>query len=122
MSNREEIHKFFNINEINRLQRCAKNKDKKEIIKWGQAYDKFLHDKYSEAYEKQFVEWLKQASKDIDVAIIYTLHFNENLKFGKKRLQSFMDDFRETMRSIYKSEFDSEEYLKMLKEDGIDIE
>lgn len=28
-----EYIKLFNTNELNRLQRCAKNKDKKEIIK-----------------------------------------------------------------------------------------
>ena len=116
-----EYIKFFNTNELNRLQRCAKNKDKKEIIKWGQEFEAMLNKKFYDIYKKQYMIWLEETFKDLDTALMYTLHFNESTKFGNKRLKSVMDDLGVTMKGFYKQEFNREDYNKMLKEDGIKI-
>lgn len=113
--------KMFDTNELNRLHRCAKNKDKKEIIKWGQEFEDRLNKKYYEIYKKQYMIWLEETFKDLDVALMYTLHFNESTKFGNKRLKSVMDDLAVTMRGFYRKEFSRKEYNKMLKDDGIKI-
>lgn len=116
-----EYIKMFDTNELNRLHRCAKNKDKKEIIKWGQEFEDRLNKKYYEIYKKQYMIWLEETFKDLDVALMYTLHFNESTKFGNKRLKSVMDDLAVTMRGFYRKEFNRKEYNKMLKDDGIKI-
>lgn len=116
-----EYIKIFDTNELNRLQRCAKNKDKKEIIKWGQEFEDRLNKKYYEIYKKQYMIWLKETFKDLDVALMYTLHFNESTKFGKKRLKSVMNDLVVTMQGFHKKEFNRKEYNKMLKDDGINV-
>ena len=116
-----EYIKFFNTNELNRLQRCAKNKDKKEIIKWGQEFEAMLNKKYYEIYKKQYTIWLEETFKDLDTALMYTLHFNEQTRFGNKRLKSVMEDLGMTMRGFYRKEFNRKEYNKMLKDDGINI-
>lgn len=113
--------KMFDTNELNRLHRCAKNKDKKEIIKWGQEFEDRLNKKYYEIYKKQYMIWLEETFKDLDVALMYTLHFNESTKFGNKRLKSVMDDLAVTMRGFYRKEFNRKEYNKMLKDDGINV-
>lgn len=117
----EDYIKMFDTNELNRLHRCAKNKDKKEIIKWGQEFEDRLNKKYYEIYKKQYMIWLEETFKDLDVALMYTLHFNESTKFGNKRLKSVMDDLAVTMRGFYRKEFNRKEYNKMLKDDGINI-
>lgn len=116
-----EYIKFFNTNELNRLQRCAKNKDKKEIIKWGQEFEAMLNKKFYDIYKKQYLIWLEETFKDLDTAMMYTLHFNEYTKFGNKRLKSVMDDLAVTMRGFYKGEFERKDYNKMLLDDGINI-
>lgn len=116
-----EYIKMFDTNELNRLHRCAKNKDKKEIIKWGQEFEDRLNKKYYEIYKKQYMIWLEETFKDLDVALMYTLHFNESTKFGNKRLKSVMDDLAVTMRGFYRKEFNRKEYNKMLKDDGINV-
>ena len=116
-----DIVKMFDTNELNRLQRCAKNKDKNEIRKWGQDFEHRVNEKYYELYKKQYVIWLEETFKDLDIALMYTLHFNEYTKFGNKRLKSVMDDIAETLRGFYKGEFKREEYKKMLKDDGIKL-
>ena len=116
-----EYIKLFNTNELNRLQRCAKNKDKKEIIKWGQEFEAMLNKKFYDIYKKQYMIWLEETFKDLDTALMYTLHFNEYTKFGNKRLKSVMDDLSITMRGFYKGEFERKDYNKMLTDDGINI-
>lgn len=117
----DNISKMFDTNELNRLHRCAKNKDKKEIIKWGQEFEDRLNKKYYEIYKKQYMIWLEETFKDLDVALMYTLHFNESTKFGNKRLKSVMDDLAVTMRGFYRKEFNRKEYNNMLKDDGINV-
>lgn len=117
----DDIVKMFDTNELNRLQRCAKNKDKNEIRKWGQDFEHRVNEKYYELYKKQYVIWLEEIFKDLDIALMYTLHFNEYTKFGNKRLKSVMDDLGESLRGFYKGEFKREEYKKMLKDDGIKL-
>lgn len=116
-----EYLNFFNTNEINRLHRAAKNKDKKEIIKWGQNYDQFLNRKYLEKYKNYYLIWLEETFADLDLAIAYTLHFSEATKFGKKRLKSFADDIYATMKSFYTKDFTREDCKKSLQKDGINI-
>lgn len=116
-----EYIKFFNTNELNRLQRCAKNKDKKEIIKWGQEFEAMLNKKFYDIYKKQYLIWLEETFKDLDTALMYTLHFNEYTKFGNKRLKSVMDDLAITLKGFYKGEFERKDYNKMLLDDGINI-
>lgn len=117
----DDIVKMFDTNELNRLQRCAKNKDKNEIRKWGQDFEHRVNEKYYELYKKQYMIWLEETFKDLDIALMYTLHFNEYTKFGNKRLKSVMDDIAEALRGFYKGEFKREEYRKMLKDDGIKL-
>lgn len=116
-----EYIKLFNTNELNRLQRCAKNKDKKEIIKWGQEFEAMLNKKFYDIYKKQYMIWLEETFKDLDTALMYTLHFNEYTKFGNKRLKSVMDDLTVTLKGFYKGEFERKDYNKMLLDDGINI-
>ena len=115
----KEIVKMFDTNELNRLQRCAKNKDKEEIKKWGKDFEHRLNMNFYEIYKRQYTIWLEETFKDLDTAMMYVLHFNEYTKFGNKRLKSVMDDLAETMKGFYKKEFNREEYIQMLKDDGI---
>ena len=60
----DDIVKMFDTNELNRLQRCAKNKDKKEILKWGQDFEKRIAQFYMKEYktieelEKDIIEYI----------------------------------------------------------------
>lgn len=121
MKEQDDIVKMFDTNELNRLQRCAKNKDKKEIMKWGQEFEHRINEKYYELYKKQFEIWLTETCKDLDTVLLYVLHFNEHTNFGNKRLKSVMQDITSTMKGLGSGEFNREEYNKMLKDDGINL-
>ena len=98
------IGKMFDTNELNRLQRCAKNKDKKEIIKWAQDFEARLSELYHQRYKEYYLEEYKERLKKIDTALLFSLHFGAA-----------------TIKSFYSGEFSQEEYRRMLKDDGINI-
>ena len=116
------ISSMLDTNEINRLQRCAKNKDKKEIIKWAQDFERRLSELYHKRYKDYYLEEYAERLKDIDTALMYALHFGETTRFGNKRLKEVMDDLSVTIRGFYSGEYNRKEYREMLINDGIKIE
>ena len=104
-----EITKMFDTNELNRLQRCAKNKDKKEILKWGQDFERRISQFYMKEYKEYYLKLYEERLKDLDTAVLYTLHFNESCKFGNKRLTDIMNDLAETIRGFYTGEYNRKE-------------
>lgn len=122
MIEQNEITKMFDTNELNRLQRCAKNKDKKEILKWGQDFERRIAQFYMKEYQEHYLKLYEERLKDLDTAVLYTLHFNESCKFGNKRLTGIMDDLAETIRGFYTGEYNRKEYRENLKNDGIKVE
>ena len=115
------IGKMFDTNELNRLQRCAKNKDKKEIIKWAQDFEARLSELYHQRYKEYYLEEYKERLKKIDTALLFSLHFGEDTNFDNDKLKSTMDDLAATIKSFYSGEVSQEEYRRMLKDDGINI-
>ncbi len=122
MKEQENIVEMFDTNELNRLQRCAKNKDKKEILKWGQDFERRLAEFYRNRYKDYYLEQYAERLKDVDTALMYALHFGESTRFGNKRLKAVVDDLSETIKGFYNGEYNRKEYREMLIKDGIKIE
>ena len=81
-----EYIKIFDTNELNRLQRCAKNKDKNELKKWGQDFERRIAEVYLKKYRNYYLQEYAERLKDLDTALMYVLHFGAT-RFGNKRLQ-----------------------------------
>ena len=60
-------------NELRRLEKAAREKDKKHLMEWAIAYEDMLRKEYEKAYEDE----IQNAIDNFLVAIAYTLHFNE---------------------------------------------
>lgn len=116
------INNMLDTNEINRLHRCAKNKDKKEIIKWAQNFEARLSELYHKRYKEYYLTEYEERLKDIDTALLYVLHFGEATRFGNKRLKETMEDLSVTMKDLHNKTFKRAEYREMLVKDGIKIE
>lgn len=110
-----EIAKLFDKNELRRLEKAAREKDKSKLVDWGKAFEKRL----IELYEKEYIEILGQSINNFMITMVFSLHFNEKTKFGKKRIDDFMEDFIEVINGFTSGEFKPEEYEEMLKEDNI---
>lgn len=116
------IDEMLDTNELNRLQRCAKNKDKKEIMKWAQDFERRLAELYHKRYKEYYLGEYEERLKDIDTALLYVLHFGESTRFGNKRLKETMDDLSITIKDMHNGQFNRNEYREMLTKDGIKIE
>lgn len=116
------IDSLFDTNELNRLQRCAKNKDKKEIVKWARDFELRLSELYHKRYKDYYLQEYAERLKDIDTALLYTLHFGESTRFGNKRLKETMEDLGVVMKDMHNGQFKRSEYRDMLIKDGIKIE
>ena len=110
-----EIAKLFDRNELRRLEKASRDKNKNKLIEWGTAFEK----RVIELYEKEYIKILKDSINNYMLIMIFSLHFNEKTKFGKKRIDDFMEDFVEVAKGFSKGEFNVQEYEKMLNEDGI---
>ena len=110
-----EIAKLFDKNELRRLEKAAREKDKNKLIEWGTIFEKRIVD----LYEKEYINILQDSINNFMIAMIFVLHFNERTKFGVKRIDDFMDDFIEVVKGFSRGEFNPQEYEEMLNEDKI---
>lgn len=110
-----EIAKLFDKNELRRLEKAARDKNKNKLIEWGTAFEK----RVIELYEKEYIKILQDSINNYMLIMIFSLHFNEKTKFGKKRIDDFMEDFVEVAKGFSKGEFNVQEYEEMLNKDGI---
>lgn len=94
---------------------------KHAINEWAKEYEKTVISEYRREFEHTFQENLGKSIDRYLIAIAFTLHFGEATKFGAKRLGSIMRDLQETVELLGEKEYTAQEYLKMLKDDKIDI-
>ena len=112
-----EIAKLFDKNELRRLEKAAREKDKNKLIEWGTIFEKRIVD----LYEKEYINIIQETVNNFMLIMIYSLHFNEKTKFGRKRIDDFMDDFMATVKGFSTGEFSPQEYEDMLENDGIHL-
>ena len=72
-------------------------------------------------YEKEYINIIQETVNNFMLIMIYSLHFNEKTKFGRKRIDDFMDDFMATVKGFSTGEFSPQEYEDMLENDGIHL-
>ena len=104
-------------NELRRLEKAAKEKNKQHLLEWGKQFE----DQIRQEYERAFKQELAEAVDNFCVAIVYTLHFCELTKFGNKRINEFMDDMFETVDLFRTKEYNPTDYKEQLKQEGITI-
>lgn len=110
---------------VKRLEEiCGRNLtifQKQAINEWAKEYEKTVISEYRREFEQTFNENLRKSIDRYTIALAYTLHFGEATRFGIKRLNSIMRDMRETVDLLGKKQYSAEDYLKMLREDKIDL-
>lgn len=104
-------------NELRRLEKAAREKDKKHLLEWGKQFE----DQIRQEYERNFKKELSDAVNNFCVAIVYTLHFCELTKFGNKRINEFMEDLFETIELFRLKAYNPEDYKKQLRDEGITV-
>lgn len=112
-----KIKEIVNRNELRRLERAAREKDKKHLLEWAKQFEDQIRQEYENAFQKE----LSEAIDNFCLAIAYALHFSEKTKFGEKRIKEFLNDTFVTVDMFRKGEYSPEEYKKQLSDAGIKI-
>lgn len=121
MNNEENIKRLFDKNELRRLEKASKEKDKRKLMEWGLQFEDTIRQEYEKDFDETVQKELLSSIDKFITAIIYTLHFNEKCKFGGKRIDDFMGDLLATIDGFTDGSYNPEEYKEILKEDGIDV-
>ncbi len=109
--------KIMNRDELRRLEKAAREKDKKHLIEWAVQFE----DQIRREYERNFEEELNDSIENFLVAIVYSLHFSETTKFGKKKINNFCNDMMATIDMFTNKEYTPDEYKEILEKEGIDM-
>lgn len=112
------MRNMLNRDELRRLEKAAREKDKQHLKEWAMSYEDMLRREYEKAYEDE----IQNAINSFLVAIAYTLHFSETTHFGPKKLPDFMEDLMVTVDMYRTGEYKPDEYLGELKKCGIYFE
>lgn len=113
----DKIESLVNKNEIRRLMKAAREKNIDHLIEWMYQFEEQMRQEYERAFQKE----LEEAINNFLITIAYSLRFSETTKFGKKRLNEFMDDLMVTIDMYRTGEYKPEEYKEALKKSGIDM-
>lgn len=106
---------IINRNEIRRLEKAAREKDKKYLVEWAYQYDNQMRLEYDRAYREE----IDNSINTFLTAVAYTAHFSEETHLGKKKLPQFMEDLFVTVNMFRTGEYTPEEYREELEKNGI---
>lgn len=110
---------------LNRLEKICGNNltifQKQAIYEWGKQYEDLLSSELRKEFKDEYEKDLGTAVNHFIVAIAFVLHFGEKTRFGSKRLFEVLKDIEETVDMFRKKEYSAQDYLKMLHDDGINL-
>ena len=106
---------ILNRNELRRLEKAAREKDKRHLADWAMQYDNQIRLEYEKAYHEE----INHSINVFLTAVAYTAHFSEETKLGKKKLPEFMEDLFVSIDMFRTGEYKPEEYKEELEKNGI---
>lgn len=107
--------RILNRNELRRLEKAAREKDKRHLVDWAMQYDNQIRLEYEKAYHEE----IDHSVNVFLTAVAYTAHFSEETHLGKKKLPSFMEDLFVSIDMFRTGEYKPEEYKEELEKNGI---
>ena len=101
--------------------RTLKRISKEQMEKWLQGYYNVTYNSLRKEFNDVYKDELDSSVQNFITAIVYTLHYNEDVYLQHDELNSFMEDLFISVEMFRKGEYRPEEYREQLKEDGIII-
>lgn len=114
---KDEFKSLINRDELRRLEKAAKDKNKIKLADWATQFEESIRKEYDAEVKKELDNMV-----DIFIlTIVYTLRYNESTSFGNRRIKGFMDDLLATIDNFNDGSYSPEEYREQLLKDGIQI-
>lgn len=108
--------------ELRRLQKAAREKDRKHLAEWAEAYEQQVIDCMIAEFEKEYQTQIQSTIDNLIVALAYTLIYSEEWDFNPDNLGDFMSDLFATIDLYRTGEYKPEDYIEDLKKHGLTID
>ena len=109
-----------NRDEIRRLQKAARDNDKRKLAEWMEQFYAQIYEKLRKEFEKAYHDEVQDGIDNLLLALSYTLYFSEETTIKKENIAEFMSDYLITVDMFRTGEYKPEDYLQQLKEVGIE--
>lgn len=107
---------LLNRNEIRRLEKAAREKDKKHLLEWAIQFK----DSIRRIFEKEYQDEIQTSVDNFMIAVAYTLYFSEETVIkDKKDVGEFMSDLFSTLDLYRTGEYNPQEYKDILNKVGV---
>ena len=115
------MNSFINREEIRRLEKAAREKDKRHLSDWARSLEYRLSADMQKHYEKIYQEELAGAIDTFILTIVYTLYNDGNITIKKGKMPFFLDNLLKNIDHFRTGEAKKEDYEKYLTKDNIQI-
>ena len=113
---------LINRNEIRRLEKAAREKDKRHLIDWADKLEQQIQQDIERQLEYRYNLELGNAVDTIMVAVAYALYFSEETSLDKNNIADFMHDLFVTIDLYRTGEYKPEDYVQQLKDVGVSVD
>lgn len=110
---------LLNKNEVRRLEKAARDKNKNKLAEWAGQFEARLMEQFTQVYEEEYRKEVQSTIDNFLIAIAYTLHFSEEFSLDNEHLPDFMNDLMVTVDMYRTGESTPTQYLEELKENGV---
>ena len=112
---------LINRNELRRLEKAAREKDKTKLADWIKNFENYLDNNFRRDYMKAFQEELNHNIENIFTAVVYTLYYSEENYIDKENLADFMSDLFVSLDMFRTGEYTPKDYKDQLEEERVTI-
>lgn len=113
----------MNRNDLRRLEKAAREKDKKHLAEWANDFENQLEYLVRKEYEARYQDEIQSSIENFIIATAYTAVFSESTNLlESKELPEFMEDLFTTIELFRTGEYKPKDYEDILKENGLEID
>lgn len=112
---------LVNRDELRRLEKAAREKDKTKLRDWALQYEMTLSSFIQEGYEKMYERELANGFDVLILALLYCLLNNEKIKIKDEDIELVLDDFHKVIDSFRSGEYKPDDYLTKLTKLGVTL-
>ena len=113
------IESLLDRNEIRRLEKAAKDKNKIKLAEWASQFEDSVRRELDGRYKKYYEDAMSEGIDNFLISIAYTVRFSETTHLSKKKLPEFMQDLFVTVDMYRRGEYTPIEYKTILEESGV---
>lgn len=107
--------------DIRRLEKAAREKDKKHLNDFLKQFENQTADTYRKAYDSQYTKTTEDFADVFTTIMVYNLFFSDETLIDKSNIHRFIDDMNATFILLGKGELSEKEIKESLQNEGIAI-